>query len=66
MSMIEKVMAAIASEDGASIGDHRRMAIAAIEAMREPTPGMVQNTCSGYPLDVWRAMIDAALEGDRT
>lgn len=41
------------------------LARAAIEAMRETTPGMVQQTQSGYPLTVYRTMIDAALsEGE--
>lgn len=59
-SMIEKVARSIDQWIG-DIGTSREMAKAAIAAMREPTPGMVQKTCSGYPLNVWRSMIDAAL-----
>lgn len=81
MSMIERVARAICEERGegwdASNEDERaswrETAVAAIEAMREPTEGMcwlgqtaLDEECEPSmmgpaPAPIWRAMIDAAL-----
>jgi hypothetical protein len=41
---------------------HRRQARAAIKAMREPTLEMVKASWEEDGADIWRNMIDAALE----
>lgn len=75
--MIEQVAKAIATEnlgrEMVTPGDlHRRLARAAIAAMREPTPKMIDagdeaQTENGEPVALsaivpWQAMIDAALK----
>lgn len=78
--MVERVARAIAGEDYTGFwGDWIDEARAAIEAMREPTPaacvagGSAYTVASGGSPDggldalvpAYRAMIDAALEGDK-
>lgn len=78
-TMIERVAAALAAADGAVFADmaYEPMARAAIEAMREPTEYMLDfGACyedqdhdifdEGHiSLEVYRAMIDAALAEER-
>lgn len=71
MKPIEKVSRAIAAEMGEPLHGNspgfRRLARAAIEALREPTPEMVKAAelhTIGTPRTPWQAMIDAALLDD--
>lgn len=75
MTMIERVAKAIAAAHGNDfdrlpnfVGGLRKVylnsAMAAIEAMREPTPEMIASAESQFPLfaDEYRRAIDAALK----
>jgi hypothetical protein len=69
---ITKPAAAMYSPDGVEYHVNKRWpeyvdhARAAIETMREPTEAMLENgsamdSLSGHPLDIWQAMVAAAL-----
>jgi hypothetical protein len=62
--MIMRIAAALSEADHSADGDYRKLAVAALEAMREPTEAMLE---AGPPdpymdRDVWAKMIDQALE----
>jgi hypothetical protein len=78
MTMIEQVAGALAKLDTTDEGEHHQLCITSyadiarvcIEAMREPTTEMVDATIAAYQQkagsldydEVWRIMIDAALQ----
>lgn len=76
--IIDRIAAALAQiEDVEFVREYHRLgAIAALKAIRQPTEAMVK-AASDYrieqastglgcmPNDVWQAMIDAALSGDK-
>ena len=69
MNMIKRVSLALAEADGATV-NYDVLAIAAIEAMREPTGEMTRanaGTCTtnarAWNSALYNAMIDIALEG---
>lgn len=70
MTMIERIARAMCARDteGRSYeyysDDFKAMALAAIEAMREPTTQMRSAACAAawYRNDQWKAMIDEALK----
>jgi hypothetical protein len=77
IKMIERVARALCEADGqqydaghfGTLRDcYRWEARIAIEAMREPTKGMVlagiRSDADDFPHAVWRAMIDAALKSN--
>lgn len=66
MRMIDKIIRAMQDTgliDGMSMEDCDTLATAALEGMREPNSGMLVAGGDGWFAegDVWRAMIDAAL-----
>lgn len=77
MTMVEKVARAICGAQGYAPEDpsdlDRKMAVAALKALRDPTPEMVEaglyavsgaaNT--GSINHLWQTMIDSALSGER-
>ena len=70
--MVERVARAIVAEygpDGWDADDYRRMARAAIAAMREPTDAMIDvlnrhAQCEGFIEEGWRAAMDEALRNE--
>lgn len=65
--MVERVARAIANSDGMHPEAWRPFEVnarAAIEAMREPTEGMIDAGFgyTGYPEEAYKEMIDAALK----
>lgn len=64
--MVERVAKAIREAMDSEVpmeGDYHVMARAVIEAMREPTPEISQQSwCEGFAEDLWIQFIDAALK----
>jgi hypothetical protein len=72
MDMVERVARAICEQEygdeNAGWDNQIPAAIAAIEAMREPTDEMVSAGLKGFPnvtADLWRIMIDSILKSTR-
>lgn len=63
--MMMRVARALSDADHMADGDYRKLARAAIEAMREPTEAMIASDqlpySPGEMIGFWEIMIDAAL-----